>query len=212
MDLIIPGGISINLTQEGIAVLKNEIYKLQLEVNELCDIFRDHGGLQDRFAFTGTVNSGLATQLGLIGLSARASRRQIDWRKQMTHEPYDQLEINYPFESSGDVAARVLIRFKELTESFRAMRQILDKLPDGEIQIALPKLSGSHKGFGCVEGWRGPVFAGVCIQADQLLWGHMHDPSWQNWPALEYAVIGNIVPDFPLINKSFNLSYSGHDS
>ncbi len=67
-------------------------------------------------------------------------------------------------------------------------------------------------GAGWVEAWRGEVFVALEVGADgRILRCHCHDPSWQNWPVLEHAVIGNIVPDFPLINKSFNLSYSGHD-
>jgi Ni,Fe-hydrogenase III large subunit len=130
----------------------------------------------------------------------------------MTYEPYSHLKIEFPHEHDGDVAARVSLRFKELFESLSAILQIIDNLPNGSIHVKLPKLSDIHTGLGCVEGWRGPVFVALCNQdADHLLWVHMHDPSWQNWPALEYAVMGNIVPDFPLINKSFNLSYSGCD-
>ena len=67
-------------------------------------------------------------------------------------------------------------------------------------------------GAGLIEGWRGPVFVALEAGADGAIRRcHPHDPSWQNWPVLEHAIIGNIVPDFPLINKSFNLSYSGHD-
>jgi Ni,Fe-hydrogenase III large subunit len=183
------------------------------ELKELLNIFREHGGLQDRFAFAGVVSPDQANHLCLLGLSARASRRQIDWRKQMPYEPYSHLDVIVPIENQGDVAARVSLRFKELSESFRLITQMIDGLPEGAIQNSLPKIQGNHQGFGCVEGWRGPVFIAVSVQeGESLLWAHCHDPSWQNWPALEFAVIGNIVPDFPLINKSFNLSYSGPDS
>jgi Ni,Fe-hydrogenase III large subunit len=67
-------------------------------------------------------------------------------------------------------------------------------------------------GIGLIEGWRGPILVALRVAADGLIRRcHPHDPSWQNWPVLEHAIIGNIVPDFPLINKSFNLAYSGHD-
>jgi Ni,Fe-hydrogenase III large subunit/Ni,Fe-hydrogenase III component G len=211
MDVIVPGGVNIDISQEGERVIKNEMLILQSEVNELLSIFKEHGGLQDRFVGTGIIKPDLANQLGLLGLSARASHREIDWRIQMPYEPYSELMIQYPCENEGDVAARVSLRFKELFESLNAINQIIDHLPKGKIQIELPKLSGINKGFGCVEGWRGPVFVAVCHEGDHLLWAHTHDSSCQNWPALEYAVLGNIVPDFPLINKSFNLSYSGHD-
>ena len=85
-------------------------------------------------------------------------------------------------------------------------------LPKGPIVAPLPDTSEGALGIGWVEGWRGEVFIALETNAgNELRRVHAHDPSWQNWPVLEHAVIGNIVPDFPLINKSFNLSYSGHD-
>ncbi len=211
MDRIVPGGLTSDLTPEGAQLLKNEIPRLQAEIHSLHQIYEEHGGLQDRFCETGIVHPDLAIQLGLLGISGKASLRQLDWRKHMPHAPYDQFELNCPIESSGDVAARVWIRFREINESLRLMHQILETLPEGEIRVDLPKTPTPLLGFGCVEGWRGPVFAAVQVRDQQVDWAHLHDPSWQNWPALEFAVIGNIVPDFPLINKSFNLSYSGHD-
>ena len=75
----------------------------------------------------------------------------------------------------------------------------------------LNRAFGAARGAGWVEGWRGEVVVGLELDAGRIARCHLHDPSWQNWPVLEHAIIGNIVPDFPLINKSFNLSYSGHD-
>ncbi len=112
----------------------------------------------------------------------------------------------------GDVAARVAVRFDEALESLRLIDVILDALPQGEIMTALPPLREFRPAVGCVEGWRGPVWLALESGASgSIRRCHPHDPSWQNWPVLEHAVIGNIVPDFPLINKSFNLTYSGHD-
>lgn len=112
----------------------------------------------------------------------------------------------------GDVAARVAVRFDEVQESCRLVADILTRMPTGprRTQVELPP--AGLLGSGLIEGWRGPVFmaleTGECGTIRRC---HPHDPSWQNWPVLEHAMIGNIVPDFPLINKSFNLSYSGHD-
>jgi Ni,Fe-hydrogenase III large subunit len=114
--------------------------------------------------------------------------------------------------TQGDVAARVAVRFDEAFESIRLCRRILAELPGGDISAPLPDADAGTSGYGFVEGWRGPVFVAVTAAAgSRIARCHPHDPSWQNWPAIEHAVIGNIVPDFPLINKSFNLSYSGHD-
>jgi Ni,Fe-hydrogenase III large subunit len=118
-------------------------------------------------------------------------------------------------QSEGDVAARVNVRFDEVLESLRLIRKILAQLPAGAVhrEVCLP--THASCGAGWVEGWRGEIF--VALELDsaanqhRILRCHLHDPSWQNWPLLEHAVMGNIVPDFPLINKSFNLSYSGQD-
>ena len=112
----------------------------------------------------------------------------------------------------GDVAARVAVRFDEALESLRLIDVILDTLPQGEFMTALPRIREFKAAVGCLEGWRGPVWVALESGIDGTIRRcHPHDPSWQNWPVIEHAVIGNIVPDFPLINKSFNLSYSGHD-
>ena len=125
---------------------------------------------------------------------------------------YDALPVQLATAEAGDVAARVAVRFDELAESLRLVRAIVDALPSGDIAVQLPETPAFRKGLGYVEGWRGPVMVALeCGPGATIRRCHPHDPSWSNWPVLEHAVIGNIVPDFPLINKSFNLSYSGHD-
>ena len=114
--------------------------------------------------------------------------------------------------AEGDVAARAAVRFDEIVESCALVQRILSAMPDGEHQREVTLQGRAAFSIGVIEGWRGPV--AVALQTDatgRITRCHPHDPSWQNWPVLEHAIIGNIVPDFPLINKSFNLSYSGHD-
>jgi Ni,Fe-hydrogenase III large subunit len=171
--------------------------------------------LQDRFIGTGRVSPALAAQLGLTGLVGRASGQAWDLRSDHPWSPYDRLPVNMATQRSGDVAARVAVRFDEVFESLRLIRAILAELPSGEVHQDLALPHHTSRGAGWVEGWRGEIF--VALELDsadhqhRILRCHCHDPSWQNWPVLEHAVIGNIVPDFPLINKSFNLSYSGQD-
>jgi Ni,Fe-hydrogenase III large subunit len=120
--------------------------------------------------------------------------------------------VHKALRSDGDVAARVDVRFDELSESLRLVEQIVQQLPNGDHRVDVATPPVDTMGTGIIEGWRGPVFIALTAAKDGLIRRcHPHDPSWQNWPVLEHAVIGNIVPDFPLINKSFNLSYSGHD-
>ncbi len=104
------------------------------------------------------------------------------------------------------------MRFDELFESLRLTRALLDTLPEGDVAVPYPTATAERFALGAVEGWRGPIVVALDSgPGGTIRRCHPHDPSWQNWPILEHAVIGNIVPDFPLINKSFNLSYSGHD-
>jgi Ni,Fe-hydrogenase III large subunit len=114
--------------------------------------------------------------------------------------------------SAGDVAARVAVRFDELQESARLIELLITRLPNGPHRQAVPVPGAGASGIGLIESWRGPVLVALELgTAGTIARCHPHDASWQNWPVLEHAIIGNIVPDFPLINKSFNLSYSGHD-
>ena len=154
----------------------------------------------------------LARQLGLTGLAGRASGQGFDLRCDLPVAPYDALDVRMATTDGGDVAARVAVRFDEITESLRLVRTILDGLPHGDVRATVPDVGEFRQGIGFVEGWRGPVMVALTSgPGGSIRRCHPHDPSWANWPVLEHAIIDNIVPDFPLINKSFNLSYSGHD-
>jgi len=212
MDCIIPGGVAVDISAEGKQVIENECAMLEQQVNILRGIYEEHAGVQDRFIATGRVEPKLAAQLGLCGLAGRASAQSWDARVQFPCAPYDKLDVKMATYRNGDVAARVIVRFDELFESLRLQRKILTNLLGDEICIPLPKLPAHGFGIGMVEGWRGEVMVALHTDASgDLTRVHPHDPSWQNWPLLEHAILDNIVPDFPLINKSFNLSYSGQD-
>ncbi len=213
MDCIVPGGVARDLSSEDAECLARLAYDLEKELLVLRHIYYEHAGLQDRFITTGRVTPQLALKLGLTGLAARASGQTRDLRAVHPVAPYDELNVKAASRRNGDAAARVAVRFDELFESLRLIRLILHKLPAGELRIDLPVPRPGAMGVGWVEGWRGEVL--VALEAGEggmIRRGHAHDPSWQNWPILEHAAMDNIVPDFPLINKSFNLSYSGHDS
>jgi len=212
MDVIVPGGVTHDIAPESAAEMRGQCTVLGREIRLLRDIYDDHAGLQDRFRNCGRVSNELATKLGLCGFAARASGVPDDLRCDFPLAPYDALAVRRAGNRDGDVAARVAVRFDEALESLRLIDVILDALPQGDIITALPRFREFKPALGCVEGWRGPVWLALeSGPADTIRRCHPHDPSWQNWPVIEHAVIGNIVPDFPLINKSFNLSYSGHD-
>jgi len=123
-----------------------------------------------------------------------------------------RLEAEFLLYQAEDGRTRVEVRFDEIFESLRLCQTLIEELPDGPIRTAVPVAEPNRFAVGLIEAWRGPVMIALETGANGTIRRcHAHDPSWQNWPALEYAIIDNIVPDFPLINKSFNLSYSGQD-
>jgi Ni,Fe-hydrogenase III large subunit len=211
MDYVMPGGVARNVGRHGCDLLVEQCDALAREVQVIKDIYDDHAGLQDRFQACGHLAPELAKQLGVLGFAARASGQALDLRAQAEFEPYDRLGVEARAQTGGDVAARVAVRFDEVFESLRLVRMVVEHLPSGEFAAPFETLAGRARGLGRVEGWRGEVMVAIDAEGGIIRRCHAHDPSWQNWPALEHAIIGNIVPDFPLINKSFNLSYSGQD-
>lgn len=217
MDCIVPGGVAADIDRSSVDRILRQCDAVEHKVRALRQIYDEHSGLQDRFMTTGRVLPELAAQLGLTGLAGRASGQAADLRCDLPWAPYDQLAVKIATQRTGDVAARVAVRFDEVFESLRLIRVILARLDagSGEIRTELRLPAKTAFAAGRVEGWRGEVFVALEWDGEQgtnrIRRCHCHDPSWQNWPLLEHAVIGNIVPDFPLINKSFNLSYAGHD-
>ena len=214
MDAVVPGGVAVDPPPEALAAMAAQCEAVEREVATLHAIFDDHAGLQDRFRATGRVEPALAARLGLTGLAGRASAQAFDLRCDHPFPPYDRLAVRKVVHADGDVGARAAVRFDELAESLRLIRLLCAGLPAPAGAPAAPPAvppRGEVRGAGWIEGWRGPVLVALELADGAIRRCHCADPSWHNWPALEHAVIGNIVPDFPLINKSFNLSYSGHD-
>ena len=212
MDRVVPGGVACDLQRASVDELLEEAGRLEAELQALRIIYYDHPGLQDRCIKCGVLAPRTAAALGVVGLAARASGIAMDARAFPGFAPYDELQPRIVCHRNGDVASRIVVRFEELLESLKLARQILGNLSSGDTRIPLPPAEEGSFGVGWVECWRGEVFVALeAGAAGRVRRCHPHDPSWQNWPALEHAVIGNIVPDFPLINKSFNLSYAGVD-
>jgi Ni,Fe-hydrogenase III large subunit len=212
MNFVVPGGTSIDPSDTGLSGLVAGAGMLAKEAAVIRTIYDEHAGVRDRFVGAGVVTPERAAQLGLTGLAGRASGQAYDLRVDLPYEPYTTVSVRKAGHTEGDVAARVSIRFDELMESLRLVNELVSRLPTGihHVPVAIPPLDST--GVGIIEGWRGPVLIALTAGSDGYIQRcHPQDPSWQNWPVLEHAVIGNIVPDFPLINKSFNLSYSGHD-
>ena len=211
MDRIILGGVSHDLPAEGAATLRALLDELRRVLPRLVGLYDNTASLQDRTASTGILRAELARQFGTGGFVGRASGRAFDARKQPGYPPYDQLEFDLARFDAGDVNARVWVRIREVEQSMNLIEQILRRLPGGPIKIEPCDDGRSGEGMGFVEGFRGDVLAWLRIDDGRVARCHLRDPSWFQWPLLEAVIEGNIVADFPLCNKSFNCSYSGHD-
>jgi Ni,Fe-hydrogenase III large subunit len=187
--------------------------KLEREFDGLVTLLIDSGTFTDRVDGTGVLESALARELGVVGIAARASGLDLDLRRDQPHDAYSGLRFLVPVEEGGDVRARLMVRAREVEQSLSILRQVLEGLAEGPVLISLPDaLPARHSALGWAEGWRGECLHFVETDEEgRLRRVKVTDPSSKNWPALARAVPGNIVPDFPVINKSFNLSYSGND-
>jgi len=208
-DRIVPGGLAVDLDDEGAASIRTLIGELDRRFPPLVELYDNTASLKDRTFGTGVLNQTLARQFGAGGFVGRASGRDFDARRWPGYAPYDVLEFKVPVLSTGDVNARVWVRIEEIRQSLSLIGQILDRLPAGMVRVELPPRDG--EGLGLVEGFRGDILVWLRIVGGRIKRCHLRDPSWFQWPLLEAVIEGNIVADFPLCNKSFNCSYSGHD-
>lgn len=212
MDRVVPGGVAADLTAEGVAAIRSLLAEIAARFPTLVALYDNTTSLQDRTVGTGILNPALARQFGAGGYVGRASGRNFDARLLASPLPYAALGFQPAARSEGDVNARVWVRIDEVTQSLALIARLLDGMPGGDIAVALPVGDTPVEGLALVEGFRGDVFAWVRIGADgRIARCHLRDPSWFQWPLLEAAIEGNIVADFPICNKSFNCSYSGHD-
>jgi Ni,Fe-hydrogenase III large subunit len=214
MDRIAPGGVLCDLSEGEVSTIAALIAHIRAHFPELIELYDNTASLQDRTVGTGILTPELARQFGAGGYVGRASGRAFDARRTPGYPPYDALQFEVPVLEDGDVNARLWIRVREVEQSLAIIDQILRQLPSGEIRVALPARLEIHAGEGValIEGFRGDVLAWVQLREDGSVERcHLRDPSWFQWPLLEAVIEGNIVADFPLCNKSFNCSYSGHD-
>jgi Ni,Fe-hydrogenase III large subunit len=211
MDRVVPGGVAADLTAEGVSHLRALIDAIRRRFPELVEVYDNTASLQDRTVTTGILKGELARQFGAGGYVGRASGRAIDVRRTPGYPPYDTLQFEVPVFQEGDVNARVWVRIREIEQSLGLIEQILARMPEGPVTAEIPGVGEAREGLALVEAFRGDVLVWLRMHEGKIARCHLRDPSWFQWPLLEVAIEGNIVADFPLCNKSFNCSYSGHD-
>lgn len=207
---VVPGGVRFDLPN-GLD-LPSELYSILADFNEVVDISLKNTILTDRLEGTGCLTKQTAVDHGALGYVARASGVDIDARRDHPFAAYRELDFRVPVYESGDVYARTMMRVQEASQSVALVRQAIKRLAPGPLSAPLGRLPSFKPAFGIVEGWRGTIIHWVMADNSGRLYRvKIKDPSFVNWPALSFAVLKNIVPDFPLCNKSFGLSYSGND-
>ena len=212
MDKVIPGGVAVDIDAEGVKTIIAEMDWLAKEFERLVVIYDENSSVEDRVRDTGILRSEQARDLCVVGFVARASGLNLDCRNHHPFPPYDRINVSIPILVSGDVHARAWVRVEEIRDSMRIIREILKTLPDGGITSSVNAPLPDKSGFAAVEGWRGEIICWVQSgPKGEINRCMVRDPSSVNWLALEQCIHGNIVPDFPVCNKSFNQSYSGND-
>jgi Ni,Fe-hydrogenase III large subunit/Ni,Fe-hydrogenase III component G len=207
---VVPGGVGRDLPSD--LPLADELNSILADFNEVVEISLGNTMLMDRLEGTGRLTQKTATDHGVVGYVARASGIDVDVRRDHPYAAYSRLKFKVPVFETGDVLARTMVRVEEVRESISLIQQALEKLPGGPVSAPLGKLPAWEPAFGMVEGWRGAILHWVMADDQGKLYRvKVKDPSFVNWPALPFALLKNIVPDFPLCNKSFNQSYSGND-
>ncbi len=190
--------------------LSAQLRKTERELETILDVAFRSDGLMERFETTGVLSPDAARAYGARGVGARGSGIATDLRSEHPYAAYAELPFLVVMEAAGDVAARFRVRAREAAQALALIRAALDSLPEGSAQVALVPKQGSALGW--AESFRGAVIDFVQLDErgtiDRLA---VSDPSFMNWPLFGELGPGNIVPDFPLCNKSLNLSYSGTD-
>ena len=200
---ILPGGVALQQIPD-----PTELRAMAADIAEITELTLRNSVIYDRLADTATLSHDDACALGCLGYVARASALPTDAR--LDH-PTTALRVHEVGATTGDVLARYTVRRDEFAASVALACDLVDN-HSGPIQfITTAAAGGTRSGVGIVEGWRGTIVHRVEINADAITRSKIVDPSWFNWPALPVAMADTIVPDFPLTNKSFNLSYAGND-
>lgn len=208
-NTLVPGGLRRDLAESSAKDIEKEALHMKFEVDELFETMVDSPSFMDRAENTGILTNEDALRLRVTGPIARASGIEYDVRKSHPYASYGRIGMKIPTHISGDVYARLKVKKNETLESISIILQCLGQMEEGPIFRKIGTEDGFHMGM--TESPRGETIHCMHVINGKIWRYKIRDPSFPNWPAIEQAVLGNIVPDFPLINKSFDLSYSGND-
>ncbi len=212
MDRIVPGGVAQDIARDGASAILAALDDIAPQFEEIVTLYDDTPSLQDRTCNTGHAAPDLVRKWAAGGHVGRASGRDFDARRDLAYPPYRELAFAVPLYTTGDVDARVRVRIDEVRASMGMIKDWLGAVPDGPVLTALPQITSLREGIAITEAFRGDVLVWLRLAAGgQVARCHVRDASWFQWPLLEAVIENNIVADFPLCNKSFNCSYSGHD-
>jgi Ni,Fe-hydrogenase III large subunit len=210
--LVRPGGTAFDVSPHLALQMAARLAAVSRDTEDAAHLLWDTASVQARLEETGRVPSDVAHRLGLVGVAARASNLHRDIRTTHPHGYYRFVHVPISVMPSGDVFARAYIRFLEIRRSLELLRRELPLLPDGGTRTEVGPLRADHIAVSLVEGWRGEIcHVAMTDGRGRIAAFKVVDPSFHNWTGLAFACRGQQVSDFPLCNKSFNLSYCGHD-
>jgi Ni,Fe-hydrogenase III large subunit len=210
--LVRPGGCGLDLESDRAAHLRESLGLVLDEAAEASDWLWESNSTRTRFEGVGVVSTEQAIELGLVGPAARASGVVRDVRSDHPIGWYRHDRLPPAVWTTGDVFARARVRALERRHSGAFLLEMLESVPEGPITTTLSSLQPGALAVALVEGWRGEIcHVAVTDAAGRLTRYKIIDPSFHNWPALERCMRGQAVSDFPVCNKSFNLSYCGFD-
>jgi Ni,Fe-hydrogenase III large subunit len=182
---------------------------VEAELEAIVDQILSHDTVVNRFANTGVLPEQVVRDLAAVGPAARASHYDVDARRDLPYAAYRELNFEVPTLPEGDVLARFKQRFLEAKQSFRLVEQVIEGMPDGDIRVPLGNLPPYDFGIGITESPRGENVHLVMTGPNHSIYRYrVRSAAYANWPVVPFCVPGNIIPDFPLINKSFELCYA----
>ncbi len=210
--LVRPGGVGFDADPDRIRDLLERLARAERDVTESVDLLMNTPSVLARFEGAGAVSEETASALGLVGVAARASGLRRDVRQDFPAGLYRFAHLPAATWPTGDVFARACVRWLEIGHSLAFIREQASALPPGAVSKPVPAPGPGRLALSLVEGWRGEIAHVAITGADgRFAWYKVTDPSFHNWTGLAIALRNQAISDFPLCNKSFNLSYCGHD-